>query len=806
MRNVTNATHSRVARAMLTQVVTLAVTLLGLTGGTTSLAFASAPPASAPTVGWNVQASYPAPPQPTAVSCASPTDCVAVGYRSIVATTNGGTTWAAQTLPSGVTGLAAVSCPSPTVCVAVGSTNTGAAVVVTSTTGGSSWTAGTLPVGITYLNGVSCGSISSCVAIGFTGSGPSVAITTANGGKTWIDGALPNGVSNLTGVACGSASNCVSLGFGTAVTTIDGGANWTSHLLASGSNNLPGLSCGSVSRCEAVGTTFTGSGTGGGIAFATTDGGATWLAQSLSEGLAPDAISCPSFSMCIAVGSGSIASTITHGGSWTSGAEPTGVASLAGISCATTLHCVAAGYDNTGAGVAIVTGDGGKTWTTRTVPGAFFGPVALSCAPASHCVGVGLGFIVTTTNNFKSYRFQGPPSGVNDLLGVSCPSITNCVAVGDTVGYNGAGSAGTVIATTDGGTTWTTQKVLSGSTQLGGVSCSSSLDCVAVGYNFFGVGVAVVTTDGGGSWTSRNAPSGIFGLTRVSCSSSADCVAVGTNTTGAAGTVIATTDGGASWTSQTVPSDVSSLGGISCASTSGCEAVGQGKAGSGDGVIIGSATVFGPLVPTTLSVSAGPTSATAGSPVTYSATVSPNAGSGTPTGTVAFFVGTVALCTTVLSGGSGSCTASNAPLGADTVTATYGGDPNFVATWANTTVTVYTITCGKLSGSVTTGYNFAITLSKCSPASKGNRSASGSALGGGYTFTWSTSGQTTIDSLSLAPAPAGACAKGGSEFDITGTVTGGTSTYTQVGDPVSVRVCLSKSGKVSLVSGTTAIV
>ncbi len=90
---------------------------------------------------------------------------------------------------------------------------------------------------------------------------------------------------------------------------------------------------------------------------------------------------------------------------------------------------------------------------------------------------------------------------------------------------------------------------------------------------------------------------------------------------------------------------------------------------------------------TTTTASVNPTSTTAGSSVAYSTTVT--SGSGTPTGTVAFTVGSTALCTATLASGAGSCNASNAPVGADTVTATYSGTTSF-GTSTGTTLLVVT--------------------------------------------------------------------------------------------------------------------
>src|SRR5438552_16839921 len=95
----------------------------------------------------------------------------------------------------------------------------------------------------------------------------------------------------------------------------------------------------------------------------------------------------------------------------------------------------------------------------------------------------------------------------------------------------------------------------------------------------------------------------------------------------------------------------------------------------GRSAIIGIAVTFGlvfavltPLTvanaagstPTITTVQVSPTSSTYGLPVTYSATVT---SSGTPTGTVAFNVGSVFLCAASLKAGSASCTSVAAPAG-----------------------------------------------------------------------------------------------------------------------------------------------
>ncbi|MFI5285087.1 MAG: beta strand repeat-containing protein [Candidatus Dormibacteria bacterium] len=68
-------------------------------------------------------------------------------------------------------------------------------------------------------------------------------------------------------------------------------------------------------------------------------------------------------------------------------------------------------------------------------------------------------------------------------------------------------------------------------------------------------------------------------------------------------------------------------------------------------------------------------------PVTYTAALPSSA-----TGTVTFRIGATVLCTTTLP--ALSCTASNAPVGSDTVTASYSGDSNFAPQTTTTTVTI----------------------------------------------------------------------------------------------------------------------
>jgi RHS repeat-associated protein len=90
--------------------------------------------------------------------------------------------------------------------------------------------------------------------------------------------------------------------------------------------------------------------------------------------------------------------------------------------------------------------------------------------------------------------------------------------------------------------------------------------------------------------------------------------------------------------------------------------------------------------PTSTAISVSPVSVRQGQPVMYRVTVSSAAG--TPTGTVAFTSGSTDLCTATLSAGTGLCSATNAPVGADTITGTYPGDAGHAGSSGTTALSV----------------------------------------------------------------------------------------------------------------------
>jgi hypothetical protein len=180
-----------------------------------------------------------------------------------------------------------------------------------------------------------------------------------------------------------------------------------------------------------------------------------------------------------------------------------------------------------------------------------------------------------------------------NLGGISCPSVTSCVAVGDQqVGPNDYAS---LIESYSGGVWSVVPSPNPGDTScsilapypcsgaindLNDVSCASSTSCVAVGWydsnGYDNCCSTLIETLHGGVWTAvpTSNPSGgaTAGLSGVACTSATSCVAVGS--TGSS-TLIETLSRG-TWTTTAAPSPSSSsyLEGISCYSRSACVAVG----------------------------------------------------------------------------------------------------------------------------------------------------------------------------------------------------------------------------------------
>jgi hypothetical protein len=225
----------------------------------------------------------------------------------------------------------------------------------------------------------------------------------------------------------------------------------------------------------------------------------------------------------------------------------------------------------------------------------------VSCVSPKNCVAVGLaGNAYRGTGGPLAERWNGRtwkitrvplPAGATsgELFGVSCKSATACVAVG--LYLNGAG-AGIPLAETWNGRTWAprTLPTPAGGTGviLNGVSCASVSRCVAVGEYFTGgTGAAIAESWNGVRWTAATPPtpavSVVGDLNAVSCPSVRSCVAVGESATNAGSSVLVDAWNGRSWREMAArpPGGFvhAELSGVWCTSAANCVAVGRGSAG-----------------------------------------------------------------------------------------------------------------------------------------------------------------------------------------------------------------------------------
>ena len=206
-------------------------------------------------------------------------------------------------------------------------------------------------------------------------------------------------------------------------------------------------------------------------------------------------------------------------------------------------------------------------WTVVTPPdglSAGNGPpvTPVSCAPGTtFCVAVlgspsvltvygqtGQGVAVTSNlTNWTSY--DSLPSQFVQVLSISCPTSTRCVAVG-----TGMTDAPVIAVSTNGGVSWTDAKHV-GVRRRPRLAPGRQLpvgSCLLHGRGHDGAPdpMAAVSTDGGQDWTllDNNLPSPLsYDLDAISCSSVSTCVAGGELSEVGPATAISTISGGTSW-------------------------------------------------------------------------------------------------------------------------------------------------------------------------------------------------------------------------------------------------------------------
>jgi photosystem II stability/assembly factor-like uncharacterized protein len=341
----------------------------------------------------------------SAVSCASPQTCVALGGQGVTVplasiaarTTDGGATWASTLYGAASAQPMALACPTALRCIAVGgrivgTTDIGSAI--RSEDGGRSWTVvSKMPKGIGQLTSISCPLKGFCMAVGSTvDRSLGVALVSTQFGSRWKLVPLPVGEKSLALVTCSTQEHCIAVGGGssgastTILTTSNAGRTWSTAsvppVTSEGYPGAGGISCPSASQCFIVGDSLVPDGGPSGYIWNSVDGGAHWTSEALpSDTNFLTAVSCVTEAHCVAVGGGvlprggvvrSIITTSDGGQTWVSQVVPIVAAGLSGVSCSTAEECMAVGggFATTSPSapltpVVLVTHDGGGTWSAE---------------------------------------------------------------------------------------------------------------------------------------------------------------------------------------------------------------------------------------------------------------------------------------------------------------------------------------------------------------------------------------------------------------------------------------------------------
>jgi hypothetical protein len=324
--------------------------------------------------------------------------------------------------------LLGVSCASTTACSAVGESDAGAALA--EQWDGSSWSVQPVPTpaGTTLsdLHDVSCASVGACTSVGqnYTSSGVGDFVVRWDGTAWTPETTLST--QNATTVACTSSTTCVAITNQGGGTEILDGISWT--LIPPPSAFPVGLSCVSSANCTAV-----ESNSAQDLVIQRWNG-SSWINE---KAAVPT-----QFPFFVCTGPALPPACAAEGES----------DALGGVSCPSATVCIAVGTRDITfveddqfqeAQVPLIERWNGKAWSIDQV--STEGSLAsVSCKSASACIAVGSiasanPAVIHTTFamrwNGLTWSKQSMPQISNvfesELFGVSCPSTQVCTAVGD---------------------------------------------------------------------------------------------------------------------------------------------------------------------------------------------------------------------------------------------------------------------------------------------------------------------------------------------------------------------------------------
>ena len=308
--------------------------------------------------------------------------------------------------------------------------------------------------GATSTGTNTCGPVSSAIDV------------SRDGGLTWTASLDPGGHIWMGAVSCSTEAVCRVLGFDDGqrraflFTTVDAGITWSS-------SPMPGpvyeaqaqLSCVAASDCVVLADEPRAAGGIEGFSYVTTDGGQSWASSPLPGTFRAYALQCLRGGLCIAGGQVPSSYRVTN---------------LAAQNRAAIFYST----------------DGGRTWKSAAGVPTGRGVGSVSCGDAAHCIAAegtgqpaGHSVVIRTDDGGRHWRLTGSTPVTATLESVSCATATRCWASG----FQGSSHhdvAATIISSTDGGQTWTSDPLptLDGSPLrfVGAVTCPDVSGCLAL--------------------------------------------------------------------------------------------------------------------------------------------------------------------------------------------------------------------------------------------------------------------------------------------------------------------------------------
>jgi hypothetical protein len=351
--------------------------------------------------------------------------------------------------------------------------------------------------------------------------------------------------------------------------------------------------------------------------------------QEDTAGPEPGYLTCPTAMTCYVQGDNTSSSSgpadmdsmyVSYDGaaSWDVLPLPAGIRFTSALSCGSAASCAAGALDN-GQPVFVTTADGGHSWTIDPLPAGDGHIFQLSCPTVATCAGltamsslslrqryyVGVKFLATTDGG-RRFAVSAFPAG-ESMQDVSCPTTSNCVAIGVHNTDSATIPEGLVVTTSDAGAHWSPGALPAGL----GLGPGPQLTCVDAGHCFmigYGpqqnpYGAVAVTADGGRTWTERSLPASVPDpqLDQIACPTDTTCYASGEeaipqqfangSVNEGSAMVLITHDAGLSWSRVTfarparVPSGMQidafmAVGDIQCPQLNACIALGVSDQGS----------------------------------------------------------------------------------------------------------------------------------------------------------------------------------------------------------------------------------